>query len=148
MKHENAFWELKCDSYTAMFFSKLSIEKKNRQQREQLSEQMEEIVSAMKVTHLDPNSVADELSRIREEDRILRAEISETQSEMLDKVTSQATTTTESSPISLPSQMTSQADDKTDVMQIARKMWDRWGDKVRPQQDQNASPNKQQFDVN
>ena len=130
-----------------MFFSKLSIEKKNRQQREQLSEQMEEIVSAMKVTHLDPNSVADELSRIREEDRILRAEISETQSEMLDKVTSQATTTTESSPISLPSQMTSQADDKTDVMQIARKMWDRWGDKVRPQQDQNASPNKQ-FDVN
>ena len=123
------------------------MKKKNRQQREQLSEQMEEIVSAMKVTHLDPNSVADELSRIREEDRILRAEISETQSEMLDKVTSQATTTTESSPISLPSQMTSQADDKTDVMQIARKMWDRWGDKVRPQQDQNASPNKQ-FDVN
>ena len=81
----------------------------NRQKREHLNQQMEEIISAMKVAHLDPESVAHELSRIREEDRSLRSEIAEAQGEMINNVASR---TTEGSPTSAPTTAALQVEDK------------------------------------
>ena len=76
---------------------------------------MEQIISAMKVAHLDPESVAHELSRIREEDRILRSEIAEAQGEMINNVASRAATTVEVSPTSVPVSTALQVQDKLKI---------------------------------